>query len=331
MDRAGIIISERITIGISACCMGSPVRYNGKGWDMLAGMGRERNDFKWCPVCPECMAGLGVPRDPIHLTGGDGSMVWRGETQVKNRHGRLVTDDVKFGAQSCLETLKRAGAAAYVYMDGSPSCGVYRTTLKSTKRGHPPGIFGSLLLDEGFFLIPAADLQSPLRWWDWRRRLLAFHWLKNTEITGKSDLYGAWANLKFLFQELDNAWATQMGRTLAGMAGKPDGAFIAGFRAQGLDLLRRPSTTKRITNSLWKNYSYYRKRLGKTVEGIQTPDFQRNITTIAKELVTMERKALDDQVLFGTSPVMYREKRRLPRTQEPADPAQPQDVPPGLT
>ncbi len=115
------------------------------------------------------------------------------------------------------------------------------------------------------------------------------------------------------------------------MAGKPDGAFIAGFRAKGLDLLRRPSTTKRITNSLWKNYSYYRKRLGKTVEGIQTPDFQRNITTIAKELVTMERKALDDQVLFGTSPVMYREKRRLPRTQEPADPAQPQDVPPGLT
>lgn len=37
--------------------------------------------------------------------------------------------------------------------------------------------------------------------------------------------------------------------------------------------------------------------MGKTVEGVNTPDFQRNITTIAKELVTMERKALDDQVL----------------------------------
>ncbi len=330
MDRTGIIISDRITIGISACCMGSPVRYNGKGWDMLAGMGRERNDFKWCPVCPECMAGLGVPREPIHLTGGDGSMVWRGETEVKNRHGRLVTDDVKFGALSCLETLKRADAAAYVYMDGSPSCGVYRTTLKSTRRGHPPGIFGSLLLDRGFFLIPAADLQSPLKWWDWRRRLLAFHWLKNLEIAGKSGLYDTWASLKFLFQELDAAWAAGTGRTLAGMTGKPDAAFIAGFKARALDILRRPSTPKRITNSLWKNYSYYRKRLGKTVEGINTPDFQRNITTIARELVTMERKALDDQVLFGTSPVMYREKRRLPRREEPADAAQKEEKASGL-
>ena len=205
MDRTGIIISDRITIGISACCMGSPVRYNAKGWDMLAGMGRERNDFKWCPVCPECAAGLGVPRDPIHLTGGDGSMVWRGETEVKNRHGRLVTEDVMFGALSCLKSLRRAGALAYVYMEG-----------------------------------------------------------------------------------------------------QPDEAFMDEFKAQALDILRKPSTTKRITNSLWKNYSYYRKRMGKTVEGINTPDFQRNITTIAKELVTMERKALDDQVLFGTSPVMYR-------------------------
>jgi hypothetical protein len=67
--------------------------------------------------------------------------------------------------------------------------------------------------------------------------------------------------------------------------------------------------------------------MGKTVEGINTPDFQRNITTIAKELVTMERKALDDQVLFGTSPVMYREKRRLPRKEEAADAAQDEELP----
>ena len=41
----------------------------------------------------------------------------------------------------------------------------------------------------------------------------------------------------------------------------------------------------------------------------------------------MERKALDDQVLFGTSPVMYREKRRLPRKEEAADAAQDEETP----
>lgn len=310
MDKKGIVISSRIAIGISACCMGCPVRYNGKGWDTLATMGREKSDFKWCPVCPECMAGLGVPREPIHLTGGDGALVWTGETDVKNRRGQNVTEDVKFGAMACLETLKRAGITAFVYMDGSPSCGVYRTTLKTTKRGHPPGIFGSLLLAQGFFLIPAADMQSPLKWWDWRRRLLAFYWLKNLEINSKAQLYDAWSKLKFLFQELDSVWARAMGRDLAGLSRAPSEAFVKQFKAEALELLRKPSTVRRITNSLWKNYAHYRKTVGKTVDAVNSPDFQRNITTIAKELVTMERKAHEDEVLFGTSPVLYREKRR---------------------
>jgi len=319
MDKKNIVISNRVAIGISACCMGCPVRYNGKGLDTLAAMGRERSDFQWCPVCPECMAGLGVPRDPIHLTGGDGAKVWTGEAAVKNRHGRLVTEDVKFGALSCLETLKRAGITAFVYMDGSPSCGVYRTTLKATKRGTPPGIFGSLLLSQGFFLIPAADMQSPLKWWDWRRRLLAFYWLTNLDINSKAELYDAWSKLKFLFQELDTPWARAKGHELASLDGAPEAAYIQAFKTEALELLRKPSTVKRITNSLWKNYAHYRKTVGKTVEGINSPDFQRNITTIAKELTTMERKAVEDEVLFGTTPVLYREKRRMAARVKPSE------------
>lgn len=64
MEKKNVVIHDKITIGISACCMGSPVRYNNKGWDMLATLGREKQDFMWCPVCPETMSGLGVPRGP---------------------------------------------------------------------------------------------------------------------------------------------------------------------------------------------------------------------------------------------------------------------------
>lgn len=312
MDKKNVVISSRIAIGISACCMGCPVQYHGRGLDTLAAMGREKADFRWCPVCPECMAGLGVPREPIHLSGGDGAAVWTGEAVIKNRHGQTVTEDVKFGALSCLDTLKRSGITAFVYREGSPSCGVYRTTLRKTNRGRPPGVFGALLLAQGFFLIPAADLQSPLKWWDWRRRLLAFYWLKNLTITSKAELYAAWSKLKYIFQELDTTWARAMGRTLAALESTPDTAFLDQFRSEALDLLRKPSTVKRITNSLWKNYAHFRKIAGKTVDGILSPDFQQNITSIAKELVTMERKALEEGVLFGTVPVLYRERRRLP-------------------
>lgn len=324
MDKTNVILHERITIGISACTMGSPVRYNAKGWDLTAGLGREKSDFKWVPVCPETMSGLGVPRDPIHLSGGTGKEVWSGLAIIKNRGGQDVTEDVKFGTLSCLETLERAKATAFIYMDGSPTCGVYRTSLKKQKRGNPPGIFGTLLLDREYFLIPASDLQSPIRWWDWRRRLLAFHWFRSLPLESKNSLYEAWYKLKFLCQELDEPWAREMGRRLADLGKQVTAEDIAAIRGEILEVLRRPSTTAKITQMLWKNYSFYRKAKGKTVDGINSPDFRRNVTTIAKELTLMERTAFEEGVFFASSPVLYREKRRMPKpvlptTESPAE------------
>ncbi len=306
-----VILTDKIPIGISLCCMGGPVRYNAKGFDMLANLGREKLDFVWCPVCPECMAGMGIPRDPVHLSNGTGDDVWEGKAEVKDRHGRLVTQKMIEGCKACMEALKRCNARVFVYMDGSPSCGVYRTTLKSTKRGNPPGTFGSLLLKEGYFLIPASDLQSPLKWWDWRRRMLAFLWLSDLPITSMQELYDVWYRLKFLCQELDNSWAREMGRTLAALQKTDFSAFEPKFRAEVLELLRRPSTTAKMTNSLWKHYSHYRKSRGKSVEEINSPDFRRGVTKIAEELLKMERTAVEDEYLFGASPVIYRDQRRL--------------------
>ena len=311
MEKKNIVITDRITIGISACCMGSPVRYNAKGWDMLQNIGREKTDFKWCPVCPETMAGLGVPRDPIHMSGGDGHEVWRGEAKIKNRKGMDVTEDLMLGCISCLETLKRAGASAYIYMDGSPTCGVYRTSLKKQKRGNPPGIFGAAMLEEELFLIPAADIQSPIKWWDARRRLLAFHWFKHLPLKTKDDLYHSWYILKFLCQEIDNEFAREMGRTLANLPKDVDEELIAKIRKDILEILRKPSSVKKITHSLWKSYSFVKKSQGMEVEEIHSPEFRRNVTAIAKELTLMERTAFENDLFFATSPVIYRDKRRM--------------------
>ena len=84
------VITDRPRIGVSACMFDCPVRYNAKRFDALAALGRERADFVFTPVCPECMAGLGVPREPIHLTG-SGADVLAGHAKVLDRHGRDVT------------------------------------------------------------------------------------------------------------------------------------------------------------------------------------------------------------------------------------------------
>jgi len=311
MDKSTVVITEKIRIGISSCCMGSPIRYNGKGIDVLRDLGREKSDFIWCPVCPECMAGLGVPRNPVHLSGGDGNAIWNDDARVKNRGGEDVTAAMKIGCEVCLSTLERCGTVAFVYMDGSPSCGVYRTTLRNRRTGNPPGVFGSLLLDKGYFLIPSSDLQSPLKWWDWRRRLLAFHWFSSIKLESMKDVYESWYRLKFLCQELDNTWARKMGSRLASTNLKTEPEFPGIFRKEVLDVLRKPSTTKRITGSLWKHYSHYRKSRGKVVQEINSPEFRRNMTTIAKELTKMERTAFEEDYLFGASPVIYRDARRV--------------------
>ncbi|QSX07921.1 DUF523 domain-containing protein [Alkalibacter rhizosphaerae] len=309
MDQGPLVLKEKPIVGISACCMGSPVRYNGKGWNLLESIGREKGDFIWVPVCTEVLSGMGVPRDPIHIAGDSGKDVWEGDARVISRGRRDLTQDILEGCRMGAKVLEKANVKAYVYLDGSPSCGVYRTSLKNKRLGKPPGVFGSYLYDHGYFLIPVLDLQSPLRWWDWKRRLLAYLWLEQASITNKKDIYDVWYRYKFICQELDEPWAREKGHELANLKKDPDEEYIHFFKKEILDLLRRPSKSNKIINSLWKNYSFYRRKTGETIEGILEPDTKRNITTVAKELSMMERAAFDKGVFFGTSPVVYRGNR----------------------
>lgn len=308
--RMDNVLKEKVKIGISACMYGCKVRYNNKGWDMVCYLGREKNSFTWYPVCPEVMAGLGVPRDPIRVVGESGIEVWEGKAKIKNRKGQDVTEDIKRGAMVCLETLKKAGVYVYIFMEGSPSCGVYRTTLKNKRVGKPPGVFGALLLKEGFFLIPAVELQSPIKRWDWRRRLHAFVWMKNLEIQSKNDIYDMWHIMKFICQEIDNEGARKLGKKLANLPKVFDKNEFEIIRNEILDLLRQPSSVAKIKQMLWKNYTFYRRKYDITInEEILDPTVPRNMTKIAKELMAMEKQAYQDGNFFGSAPIIYRNQR----------------------
>ena len=63
---------ERIRLGISACLLGEPVRFDG---------GHKRDPFlveslgqfvDWVPVCPEVESGLDAPRESMRLVQADG-------------------------------------------------------------------------------------------------------------------------------------------------------------------------------------------------------------------------------------------------------------------
>ena len=60
-------IPHQPRVGVSACLLGDPVRYDGghkrHAW-LVDEFGRE---MEWVPVCPEVEIGLGVPRETIDL------------------------------------------------------------------------------------------------------------------------------------------------------------------------------------------------------------------------------------------------------------------------
>jgi uncharacterized protein YbbK (DUF523 family) len=315
------ILEEKIRVGISACNAGAKVRWNRAGWDRLDLLGREKSAFLWTPVCPEVMAGLGTPREPIRLVGGGGEEFWDGGATVKNRRGEDLGRHLRDGAEACLAALRRAGVEAFVFMEGSPSCGVYRTTLAGRRLGRPPGVFGALLLREDLFLIPAADLESPVKWWDWRRRLHAFAWLKRQDIDAKSRLYEAWHALKFLCQEVDDAGARRIGAEIANLPRHLGAGDVERWRLQALRLLRQPSTLARISSVMLKHFAHYRKHFNPAAAAVRAPRGDGAKRAFVEELLVRERRAVDGGHVFGGTPVIYREPRlarggRGPRAME---------------
>jgi len=311
------IITDRVSVGISACVYNCPVRYNGKAFDALSILGREKADFTFTPLCPECLAGLGVPRMPIHLTG-TGQEVLEGSARVLDRRGRDRTEQVVEGARAAMQALARAGVEAFVAKESSPTCGLYKARVgkRRTESSAGSGVFGAMLIESGLFLIPDEGLANPLLWWDWRRRLHAWLWLKRRPIGRASDLYESWHVVKFVVQETNRPLADEIGRALAALPKNVSVEQLESLRVRMLDALRAPSTRARIRGALWKAYSHSRKSgdlddVDMHGISLERPDTTAGVMQLVEELTVLERVSFENDLLFGTSPVIRRDGRRV--------------------
>jgi uncharacterized protein YbbK (DUF523 family) len=310
------VISRTVPVGISACLYRCPVRYNGKtAGDAIAVLGRERTGFTFTPVCPECMAGLGVPRPAIHLTG-PGAEVLEGQARVRDRRGRDVTDQLVSASAACFGALQRARVRVMVVKEASPSCGVYKTRVGSHRREQvlASGVFGAMLLQTGWFLIPDDALANPLRWWDWRRRMHAWLWFADQPLEHARDIMGAWHVVKFVVQETSRPFADDIGRRLAALPKGVTAEDLQPLRREILDGLRRPSDRAKIRQALWKTYAHARAQgrlRGVDTHGldVRPPEEPERVDEIAEQLVTLERISWENDLLVGTTPVVWRQAR----------------------
>ena len=111
-------------------------------------------------MCPEEDGGLGTPRPPAEIFGGDGADVLRGTARVLTKGGVDVTEGYLVGARLALEAARAAGATTAILKARSPSCGsgcIYDGSFTRTAR-QGDGVTAALLKAEGIEVVTEQEI-----------------------------------------------------------------------------------------------------------------------------------------------------------------------------
>ena len=136
---------------VSACLLGENCKYNGgNNYDPRVAAFCEGRDV--IPVCPEVLAGLGIPRIPIEIKDG----------KVIRRDGQVVDGAIRTAVARILEQIKNEDIECAVLKARSPTCGVrqvYDGTF-SGKLVDGAGVLAKALKDAGYIVLDNEKLEE---------------------------------------------------------------------------------------------------------------------------------------------------------------------------
>jgi len=253
--------TDTIKIGISACLLGQPVRYNGGHKASQLCLEVLSRHFEFIPLCPEQAIGLGVPRQPIRLVG---------DPQNPRAQG---TKDPELDVSEALRDYGQRAAgqlhdiSGYILMQKSPSCGmervkVYRDNGHLAESGGR-GLFAAALMRARPELPVEEDgrLNDPVLRENFITRVFAHaEWqrLQRDGLTRKG-LIGFHERYKYQLMASSRVQYQQLGRTLAQSAAIPLQAFAPRYFRQLMSALRQPANRGSHSNVL-QHISGYLKR-----------------------------------------------------------------------
>lgn len=149
---------------ISACLLGRPVRYDGKGKPLHhPAIEKWQAAGRLVAFCPEQAGGLPTPRPPAEIENGmNGADVLLGHARVLEVTGDDVTAAFVAGAQKAVDVAEAEGCAFALLIDGSPSCGssfIYDGTFSGTR--HPGfGVTAALLQVAGIAVFSDRQIEQ---------------------------------------------------------------------------------------------------------------------------------------------------------------------------
>ncbi|TLX61802.1 hypothetical protein DN820_19505 [Stutzerimonas nosocomialis] len=255
--------ARRIRIGISACLLGNPVRYNGGHKESRLCSQTLAEHFDFVPVCPEVAIGLGTPREPIRLVGDPADPRAVGTVD----RARDVTDAL---AAHGRRTARELGdICGYILMQKSPSCGMERVKVHRHD-GHPSGgggtgIFARELLEARPDLPVEEEgrLNDPVLRENFLTRVFAYaEWqrLLAGELTAKA-LIDYHARYKYQLMAHDPQQYRALGQRLSNLGGQPLREVGAHYFSQLMAALKKTATRGTHSNVLQHLAGYLKRAL----------------------------------------------------------------------
>lgn len=135
-------------IVVSACLLGENCKYNG-GNNYSAAVAKFVKGREVIPVCPERLAGLGIPREPIEIVDG----------VVRRKDGTSVDKELCKAIEQILAQLECQDIECVILKSRSPTCGVkqvYDGTF-SGKLVDGMGVLTAALREKGYKVVDSED------------------------------------------------------------------------------------------------------------------------------------------------------------------------------
>lgn len=256
-------LSAKIPVGVSQCLLGEPVRFDGghKRSRFLTDVLNRYFDYR--PVCPEVAIGLGIPRKPIRLVATDAG------TRVRGVEDSNLDVTQALAAEADTAVARMPDICGYVFMQNSPSCGVFRMK-RYGENGHPldsdgQGAYAERLI-ELMPLLPveeAGRLKDPGLCENFITRVFAYHdWKTSVEPSPSAvKLVDFYSRYKYQVMAHHVPSYKALGRLLANVGKRDVNAVSNEFLELFMQALRHKATRPGNTNTMMHLRGYLKDML----------------------------------------------------------------------
>ena len=256
-------MEDKIRIGISACLLGQPVRFDGshKHDRYLTNTLGEYLDF--VPVCPEVESGFSVPRETLRLVGDP-----EAPRLITSRTNIDHTDRMLGWAEKRVRELEAENLCGFIFKSDSPSSGLMRVKVYNPKgmaEKKGVGLFARTFTRH-FPLLPVEEegrLNDPVLRETFIEQIFTLKRWRETLTLGRNmkNLVDFQTRHKLLMLSHSPANARLMGKLVADGKQAPIQSVYAQYERLLIETLRMKSTIKKNLNVLEHILGYFKNQL----------------------------------------------------------------------